>query len=136
MSDCLQLIGNQFYNQHILDPQSQLLYPFLERASLYNFLLFMVKEHTTSGPGATRNDIMTFLLNCHNRVYLHDDYRICNGPYKLIAFDMTTGQMLDHAALGGLAQAIRDSMDQHIQQGLYQIGISATDGADIKVTMY
>ncbi len=49
---------------------------------------------------------------------------------------MTTGQMLDHAALGGLAQAIRDSMDQHIQQGLYQIGISASDGADIKVTMY
>jgi hypothetical protein len=128
----LRAIANREMAHALFDTQSQDFQPMCERCIIDQYLIFMIKEQTTAGPGSLRNEDATYLLNCHNTLYSSSEYRICNGPYRLIAIDLNSNTLLDDNGLDILAQVISDRMTQDIQAGRYFFGITIAEGIAIK----
>jgi hypothetical protein len=132
----LRIYGNKIQDGGVMNFQSVDFHPNCERITIGNITMILTRENATSGPKSQRNVMCTYLINYHSQLYPNNDFRIMNGPYRLIAIDENNGTVLNQHQLGLLTQIIRNRMNADIVLNRYEIDITPAAGAAIKVTLY
>jgi hypothetical protein len=135
MVHCVFIAGNKMTGGQDVDVASTTNHATPEMLKFGKFILLLIKLWATSGPKSIRNVGGTYLVNHHSKLYPNDDYRILNGPYKMIAINEVTGFVLNHSQLATLRQAIQDRMDADILAGRYSTDITVEEGVEIKKTL-
>jgi hypothetical protein len=137
MSACLVVSGDGFVDEdrwyHGQDKTNQ---STLERITINDYELFLVKKHVCLQESKHRNHMVTFVINYLLELYGTSDFRIFKGPYLMFGYDIHTQRILDHDGLRNVARAIMIRMETAIYQGDYSLGISVVDGVNIKKTLF
>jgi hypothetical protein len=132
----LRIYGNKIQDGGVLSFQSVDFHPSCERITIGNTTMILTREHASSGPKSQRNVMCTYLINYHSKLYPNNDFRIMNGPYRLIAIDENNGTVLNQHQLEFLMQDIRNRMNADILLSKYETDITPAAGAAIKKTLY
>lgn len=133
---CIRTTGNTMVNGGIVDCKSPDFHADSERATFGSVTIFLIREWAKTGPNSVRNVICTYLINYHSELHPNNDFRIINGPHRLIAIDENNGIVLGPNQLEYLTQDIRSRMNADILSGKYATDITPAAGAAIKVTLY